>query len=147
MLDVCTTAVPAPTARVPTCGIARRAPRLTSDAREMTRPSSGNVARSRDTLMRPVRTQGIVKRRSRPAAKRARARSAPKTARATTAPAARRDIEGEIYARRKALADLMHSKVLGQADVSQAFKQITETAAEVLEVERASVWRLIDSGG
>jgi len=97
--------------------------------------------------MRPVRTQGIVKRRSRPAAKRARARSAPKTARATTAPAARRDIEGEIYARRKALADLMHSKVLGQADVSQAFKQITETAAEVLEVERASVWRLIESGG
>jgi diguanylate cyclase (GGDEF)-like protein/PAS domain S-box-containing protein len=106
-----------------------------------------------------VRTQGIVKRRSRPAAKRARARPAAKTARAKPArPAApkavrpkaapdRRDIEEEIYARRKALADLMHSKVLGQADVSQAFKQITETAAEVLEVERASVWRLIDSGG
>ena len=40
-----------------------------------------------------------------------------------------RDIEGEIYARRKALADLMHSQVLGQGDVSRAFKQITETAA------------------
>src|SRR4029078_11013721 len=104
----------------------------------------------------------IVKRRSRPAAKRARARPAAKTARATAAktarPAApkavpptpapdRRDIEEEIYARRKALADLMHSKVLGQADVSQAFRQITATAAEVLEVERSSVWRLIDSGG
>ena len=58
----------------------------------------------------------------------------------------RRDIEGEIHARRKALADLMHSQVLGQGDVSQAFKQITETASQVLEVERASVWRLVDSG-
>jgi len=58
----------------------------------------------------------------------------------------RRDIEGEIHARRKALADLMHSQVLGQNDVAQAFKQITETASEVLEVERASVWRLVESG-
>ena len=40
----------------------------------------------------------------------------------------------------------MHSQVLGQGDVNQAFKQITETAAQVLEVERASVWRLADSG-
>jgi GAF domain-containing protein len=58
----------------------------------------------------------------------------------------RRDIEGEIHARRKALADLMHSKVLGQGDVTRAFKQITETAADVLDVERASVWRLVDGG-
>jgi GAF domain-containing protein len=58
----------------------------------------------------------------------------------------RRDIEGEIYARRRALADLMHSKVLGQGDVIRAFKLITETAADVLEVERASVWRLVDGG-
>ncbi len=71
----------------------------------------------------------MVKRRSRPVPKRAR-----------------RDIEGEIHARRKALADLMHSQVLGQGDVNQAFKQITETASQVLEVERASVWRLADSG-
>jgi diguanylate cyclase (GGDEF)-like protein/PAS domain S-box-containing protein len=60
--------------------------------------------------------------------------------------AARRDIEGEIYAHRRALADLMHSKVLGQGDVLGAFKLITETAADVLEVERASVWRLTDGG-
>jgi diguanylate cyclase (GGDEF)-like protein/PAS domain S-box-containing protein len=59
----------------------------------------------------------------------------------------RRDIEGEIYARRKALADLMHSKVLGQGDVTRALNLITETAAEVLGVERASVWRLVDGGG
>jgi diguanylate cyclase (GGDEF)-like protein/PAS domain S-box-containing protein len=93
-----------------------------------------------------VRTQGIVKRRSRPAGNRGRARTAAKTARAAATKTGRRDIEDEIYARRKALADLMHSKVLGQGDVSQAFKQITETAAEVLGVERASVWRLVDSG-
>jgi diguanylate cyclase (GGDEF)-like protein/PAS domain S-box-containing protein len=58
----------------------------------------------------------------------------------------RRDIEGEISAHRRALADLMHSKVMGQGDVLGAFKLITETAAEVLEVERASVWRLADGG-
>jgi diguanylate cyclase (GGDEF)-like protein/PAS domain S-box-containing protein len=57
-----------------------------------------------------------------------------------------RDIEGEIHARRKALADLMHSKVLGQGDLLRAFKLITETAADVLQVERASVWRLVDGG-
>jgi len=104
-----------------------------------------------------VRTRGIVKRRSRPAAKRARsaaklarpsvkaARPAAKVARRATRPA-RPDIHDEIAARRKALADLMHSKVLGQGDVSRGFNQITETAVQVLDVERASVWRLIDSG-
>jgi len=85
-----------------------------------------------------VRNRGIVKRRARPVAKRAGARPSRE--------AARRDIESEIHERRRALADLMHSKVLGQADVSRAFAQITETAAQVLEVERASVWRLVDSG-
>src|SRR5215831_9926934 len=85
-----------------------------------------------------MRTQRIVQLRSAAAARRARARRAAKPA--------RRDIEGEIYARRKALADLMHSKVLGQGDVIRAFKLITETAADVLEVERASVWRLVDGG-
>jgi diguanylate cyclase (GGDEF)-like protein/PAS domain S-box-containing protein len=94
-----------------------------------------------------VGTRGIVKRSPRPAARRARARPAAKPAKtAKTAKAALGDMEGEISARRKALADLMHSQVLGQADVSRAFKQITETAAEVLQVERASVWRLVDSG-
>jgi len=78
---------------------------------------------------RPVRKRVVVKRRAQSPGKRAR-----------------RDIEGEIHARRKALADLMHSQVLGQADVSRAFNQITETASQVLEVERASVWRLVDSG-
>jgi diguanylate cyclase (GGDEF)-like protein/PAS domain S-box-containing protein len=94
-----------------------------------------------------------VKRSPRPAAKRVRARPAGKPAKVaklakvekSTRPALQ-DIEGEISARRKALADLMHSQVLGQADVSRAFAQITETAAQVLQVERASVWRLVDAG-
>ena len=86
----------------------------------------------------------------RPAAKGARVaakrtRPAPDRAPAAAKPEPR-DIESEIYARRKALADLMHSQVLGQGDVARAFAQITETAADVLEVERASVWRLVDSG-
>jgi diguanylate cyclase (GGDEF)-like protein/PAS domain S-box-containing protein len=64
----------------------------------------------------------------------------------SAAPSSRPDIENEIAARRKALTDLMHSQVLGLADVNRAFNQITETASQVLEVERASVWRLVDSG-
>jgi len=94
--------------------------------------------RRRGTLVRPLGTRPTVARRSRAATKRTRARPAAKPV--------RRDIEGEIYARRRALADLMHSKVLGQGDVSRAFKLITETAADVLGVERASVWRLVDGG-
>jgi diguanylate cyclase (GGDEF)-like protein/PAS domain S-box-containing protein len=74
-----------------------------------------------------VRKRVVVKPRSRTVAKRGRP-----------------DIEGEIHARRKALADLTHSPALGQADVTRAFNQITETASRVLDVERASVWRLVD---
>jgi len=58
----------------------------------------------------------------------------------------RRGFEADPTAGRKALADLMHSQVLGQGDAFQAFKQITETASRVLDVERASVWRLTAAG-
>jgi diguanylate cyclase (GGDEF)-like protein/PAS domain S-box-containing protein len=93
----------------------------------------------RDTLdLGPLRTRAIVDLRSAAAATHAGAHPAAKSG--------RRDFEAEIYAHRRALADLMHSKVLGQGDVIGAFKLITETAADVLEVERASVWRLIDGG-
>jgi diguanylate cyclase (GGDEF)-like protein/PAS domain S-box-containing protein len=51
-----------------------------------------------------------------------------------------------IYARRIALADLMHAQALGQEDMRGAINQITETAAQVMQVERASVWRLVDDG-
>jgi diguanylate cyclase (GGDEF)-like protein/PAS domain S-box-containing protein len=56
------------------------------------------------------------------------------------------EIEDVLYTRRVALADLMHSPALGQGDVRRAIHQITETAAEVLVVERASVWKLADEG-
>ncbi|MGB7219009.1 MAG: diguanylate cyclase [Vicinamibacterales bacterium] len=56
------------------------------------------------------------------------------------------DIAAAVYARRKALADLMHSRALGAGDIADAVRQISETAAHSLEVERASVWRLIDNG-
>jgi diguanylate cyclase (GGDEF)-like protein/PAS domain S-box-containing protein len=56
-------------------------------------------------------------------------------------------IEDVLYARRKALADLMHSPAVGQGDILRAFQQITETAAHVLEIERSSIWRLVDGGG
>src|SRR6266446_8966297 len=56
------------------------------------------------------------------------------------------DIVAAVYARRKALADLMHSRALSAGDIADAVRQITETAAHSLEVERASIWRLIDNG-
>ena len=56
------------------------------------------------------------------------------------------EIESVLYARRAALAELMHSPALGQGDVRRALQQITETAAEVLVIERVSVWRLVDDG-
>jgi hypothetical protein len=68
-----------------------------------------------------VRGRGTVELRSVGTPRRRRARRATKPA--------NRDIEGEIQARRKALADLMHSKVLGQGDLLRAFKLITEYPA------------------
>ncbi len=55
-------------------------------------------------------------------------------------------IASAIYTRRKALADLMHSQAMGQGDIGHAVRQITETATLSLEVERASVWRIVDGG-
>jgi diguanylate cyclase (GGDEF)-like protein/PAS domain S-box-containing protein len=86
----------------------------------------------------------IVKRRPRPAAEK-RARPGQKGGRRATRPAPA-DAEVDISAYRKALTDLMHSQVLGQGDIQRAFTQITETAARVLAVARASVWRLVDGG-
>jgi diguanylate cyclase (GGDEF)-like protein/PAS domain S-box-containing protein len=54
------------------------------------------------------------------------------------------EIAAAVYARRKALADLMHSRALSAGEIADAVRQITETAAQSLEVERASVWRLVN---
>jgi diguanylate cyclase (GGDEF)-like protein/PAS domain S-box-containing protein len=56
-------------------------------------------------------------------------------------------IEEVLVARRKALADLMHAQAIGQGDVQRAVHQITETAAHIVGVNRASVWRLVEDGG
>ena len=119
------------------------------------RASEGRSARAvpphRDSLMRSgVKNRGPARPRApRPNARYARRRNAWKRNVRRRAPAdhacreqARAaDIEGAIYARRKALADLMHSQALGQGDIRRAVRQITETASQVLDVERASVWR------
>jgi diguanylate cyclase (GGDEF)-like protein/PAS domain S-box-containing protein len=55
-------------------------------------------------------------------------------------------IADALYQRRKVLAELVRSRALGEGDVAAAVRQITETAADLLEVERASVWRLVDDG-
>jgi diguanylate cyclase (GGDEF)-like protein/PAS domain S-box-containing protein len=59
-------------------------------------------------------------------------------------PDADQEVEQVVYRGRQALAKLMHAKMREAADGREAVYQITETAAQVLEVERTSVWRLID---
>ena len=98
--------------------------------------------------------RGTSKATRRPAAKRPAAKRPPVKRAAVKHAAsqpvagkrASRDIEGALNARRRALADLMHSQALGQGDIRAAVRQITETAAQVLDVERASVWQLVDGG-
>ena len=58
----------------------------------------------------------------------------------------RRKQDGSLDARRMALADLMRSPALGKGDIRRAVRQITETAARLIDVERTSVWRLVDGG-
>ncbi len=55
-------------------------------------------------------------------------------------------IEDVLVARRKALADLMHAQSMGQGDLQNAVHEITETAVQIMNVERSSVWRLVDDG-
>ena len=50
----------------------------------------------------------------------------------------------DLDARRVALSDLTRSPALGRGDVRRTVRQITETAARLLDVERTSVWRLVD---
>ncbi len=88
-------------------------------------------------LRTPVPTGVTVRRRTRPIGKRARGRPPAKRAPRDGATA----IDG-----RQALADLVRAPVLGQGDVARAFKQITETAARVLKVDRVSIWQLVDDG-
>jgi diguanylate cyclase (GGDEF)-like protein/PAS domain S-box-containing protein len=57
------------------------------------------------------------------------------------APPSTRQVEDILYPHRKALAALMHSEALRRGDVAGALQLVTEIAAQLLRVERASVWR------
>jgi GAF domain-containing protein len=56
-------------------------------------------------------------------------------------PPSTRQVEDLLYPHRKALAALMHSEALSRGDVAGALQLVTEIAAQLLRVERASVWR------
>ena len=62
-------------------------------------------------------------------------------------PPSTREVEDMIYPHRKALAALMHSETLRRGDVAGALQLVTEIAAQVLRVERASVWRFREDRG
>src|SRR5258706_9934007 len=51
-----------------------------------------------------------------------------------------REVEDLLLSHRKALAALMHSEQLRRGDVAGALRLVTEVAAQLLRVERASVW-------
>jgi diguanylate cyclase (GGDEF)-like protein/PAS domain S-box-containing protein len=62
-------------------------------------------------------------------------------------PPSTRQVEDLLHPHRKALAALMHSEALSRGDVAGALELVTEVAARVLRVERASVWRFRDDRG
>jgi diguanylate cyclase (GGDEF)-like protein/PAS domain S-box-containing protein len=62
-------------------------------------------------------------------------------------PPSTRQVEDVLYPHRKALAALMHSDALRRGDVAAALQIVTEIAAQVLRVERASVWRFREDRG
>jgi len=62
-------------------------------------------------------------------------------------PPSTRQVEDMLYPHRKALAALMHSEALSRGDVAAALQLVTEIAAQLLRVERASVWRFRSDGG
>jgi diguanylate cyclase (GGDEF)-like protein/PAS domain S-box-containing protein len=61
-------------------------------------------------------------------------------------PLSTRQVEDMLYPHRKALAALMHSEALSRGDVAGALQMVTEIAAQLLRVERASVWRFRQDG-
>src|SRR5262249_30205204 len=56
-------------------------------------------------------------------------------------PPSTRQVEDVLYPHRKALAALMHSSELSSGDVAGALELVTQVAARIMRVERASVWR------
>jgi diguanylate cyclase (GGDEF)-like protein/PAS domain S-box-containing protein len=61
-------------------------------------------------------------------------------------PPSSRQVEDLLLPYRKVLARLRRSDAITRGDVDQALKQVTELAAQVLQVHRASVWRIAGAG-
>jgi diguanylate cyclase (GGDEF)-like protein/PAS domain S-box-containing protein len=57
-----------------------------------------------------------------------------------------REVENLLQPHRKALARLRRADGVSRSELDEAVAQVTELAAAVLEVERASVWRLTEQG-
>jgi diguanylate cyclase (GGDEF)-like protein/PAS domain S-box-containing protein len=57
-----------------------------------------------------------------------------------------RQVEDLLHPYRKVLARLRRSDAVTRGDLDQALAQVTELAAQVLQVPRASVWRIAGSG-
>ncbi len=58
-----------------------------------------------------------------------------------------REVEDLLQPYRKLVTRLRRSEALTHGDIDLALRQVTELAAQILRVERASVWRLTDCGG
>jgi diguanylate cyclase (GGDEF)-like protein/PAS domain S-box-containing protein len=57
-----------------------------------------------------------------------------------------RQVEDLLHPYRKLLARLRRSEAITRGDLDQALGQVTELAAQLLQVDRASVWRLAGGG-
>src|ERR1700741_3403708 len=55
-------------------------------------------------------------------------------------------VHSRLLAQRTAIARLMRSEALTRGDVHAALAQVTELAADLLRVARASVWRIAPDG-
>lgn len=58
-----------------------------------------------------------------------------------TPPIAHHHVQERLRSYRQLLTRLVHSEALTTGDISAAYRQVTELAGELLNVERASVWR------
>jgi diguanylate cyclase (GGDEF)-like protein/PAS domain S-box-containing protein len=63
------------------------------------------------------------------------------------APPSSRDVHDILRPIRRVVAALMRSDALSHGDVDKALEQVTEVAAQVLRVKRASVWKLTEDQG
>jgi diguanylate cyclase (GGDEF)-like protein/PAS domain S-box-containing protein len=68
--------------------------------------------------------------------------SAPGSSSGKRVPDSTHRVQERLRTYRQILAGLLRSEALSSGDIEAAYRQITELATQLLEVERASVWRL-----